>query len=170
MVAGGAAPNLVGPLAPLLNGIIGTFQGFFATPQGVSVAESFLERNTKVVLCTFLFGDTVNKFLLVFNEKEKRRRLIALGWCGLSGVSIFLILNDHKYTSFFVQGLIQTFPAIQRLAERPFGRIFLLFGSGVLVQSAGFPRIVTICYGWLLYISGLYHYIISVNVPFMPRK
>ena len=154
---------------PFLDSIVYTMQGFFATPRGVSVAASFLEKNVKVLSCTLLFGGICSNFLLFFQEDD--RRVQSLIYCSLFGISVYIILNDHKFVGILVQNLIQTFPSIQPFAQSPSGQACLLFGSSLFVQqTVGFSQIVTFFYAWLLYSSGLYSYILKANLPFRPPK
>ena len=162
-------PEWVEPLVPFLDSIVYTMQGFFATPRGVSVAASFLEKNVKVLSCTLLFGGICSNFLLFFQEDDQRVQ--SLIYCSLFGISVYIILNDHKFVGIFVQNLIQTFPSIQPFAQSPSGQACLLFGSSLFVQqTVGFSQIVTFFYAWLLYSSGLYSYILKANLPFRPPK
>ena len=162
-------PELVEPLVPFLDSIVYTMQGFFATPRGVSVAASFLEKNVKVLSCTLLFGGICSNFLLFFQEDD--RRVQSLIYCSLFGISVYIILNNHKFVGILVQNLIQTFPSIQPFAQNPSGQACLLFGSSLFVQqTVGFSQIVTFFYAWLLYSSGLYSYILKANLPFRPPK
>ena len=89
--------------------------GFFATPRGVSIAAGFLEKNIKVVTCSLLFGGCYVQFVLFF--KKDSQKLRSLFFCSLYDISIFLILNDHKFISFFVQNLIPAVPSV----TGPFG-------------------------------------------------
>ena len=165
------APELVEPMIPLVNSIEDTVQGFFATPGGVSIAASFLERNIKVLTCSFSFGGFCNEVLILFKrDNSKDQKFWSLICLSMYGISIYIILNDHKFIGLFVQSLIQRFPSVQQLAQRPFGQVCLIFSSGVLIQSAGFPKIVTFFYAWLLYVSGLYYSILNANLPFRPKK
>ena len=162
-------PEWVEPLVPFLDSIVYTMQGFFATPRGVSVAASFLEKNVKVVSCTLFLGGFYNRIVLLFKEDEER--LWSLIYCGIYGISIFVILKDNKFIGILVHNIIQTFPSIQPFAHSPSGKACLLFGSGLLVQQiVGFSQIVTFFYGWLLFSSGLYSYILQANLPFRPPK
>lgn len=158
------APELVEPMIPIVNSIVDTVQGFFATPRGVSIAAGFLERNIKVLACSFSFGGFCNEVLIVFKrDTSKDQKFWSLICLSMYGISIYIILNDHKFIGLFVQSLIQSFPSVQQLAQRPFGQVFLIFSSGVFIQSAGFPKIVTFFYAWLLYVSGLYYSILNAN-------
>ena len=165
------APELVEPMIPIVNSIVDTVQGFFATPRGVSIAAGFLERNIKVLACSFSFGGFCNEVLILFKrDTSKDQKLWSLICLSMYGISIYIILNDHKFIGLFVQSLIQRFPSVQQLAQRPFGQVSLIFSSGVFIQSAGFPKIVTFFYAWLLYVSGLYYSILNANLPFLPKK
>ena len=161
-------PELVAQIVPFLDSVVYMIQGFFATPRGVSVAAGFLEKNIKVVSCTLFLGGFYNRIVLLFKEDE---RLWFLIYCGIYGISIFVILKDHKFIGILVHNIIQTFPSIQPFAQSPSGQACLLFGSGLLVQQiVGFSQIVTFFYAWLLYSSGLYSYILKANLPFRPQK
>ena len=110
-----------------------------------------------MVTGSLLFGGFYVQFLLIFQKDNQKLR--SLFFWSLFGISVLIILNDHKFIGLFVQGLIQTFPSVPPLAQRPFGQACLLFGSGIFILSAGFPTIVTFFYAWALYASGLYTYI-----------
>ena len=157
------APELAEPLIPIVNSIVDTVQGFFATPRGVSIAAGFLERNIKVLACSFSFGGFCNEVLILF-KRDNNQKLWSLICLSMYGISIYIILNDHKFIGLFVQSLIQRFPSVQQLAQRPVGQVSLIFSSGVFIQSAGFPKIVTFFYAWLLYVSGLYSSILNANL------
>ena len=165
------APGIAKRWIPIVDSIVDTVQGFFATPRGVSIAGSFLERNIKVLTCSFSFGGLCNEVLILFKrDNSKDQKLWSLICFSMYGISIYIILNDHKFIALFVQSLIQRFPSVQHLAQRPFGQVSLIFSSGVFIQSAGFPKIVTFFYAWLLYVSGLYYSILNANLPFLPKK
>ena len=165
------APELVEPMIPLVNSIGDTVQGFFATPGGVSIAASFLERNIKVLTCSFAFGGFWNEVFIFFKrDNSKDQKLWSLICLSMYGISIYIILNDHKFIMLFVQSFIQKFPSVQQLAQRPFGQVSLIFSSGIFIQSANFPKIITFFYAWLLYASGLYSSILNANLPFLPKK
>ena len=162
-------PEFIAPIVPFLDSMVYMVQGFFATPRGVSVAAGFLEKNIKVVSCTLFLGGFYNRIVLLF--KEDKERLWSLIYCGIYGISIFVILKDNKFIGILVHNIIQTFPSIQPFAQSPSGQACCLFGSGLLVQqTVGFSQVVTFFYAWLLYSSGLYSYILKANLPFRPPK
>lgn len=148
--------------------LLSTMPGFFAC-SSASVSVSFLEKGVKVIACSFAFGGFCNEVLILF-KRDNDQKLWSLICLSMYGISIYIILNDHKFIGLFVQSLIQRFPSVQQLAQRPFGQVSLIFSSGVFIQSAGFPKIVTFFYAWLLYVSGLYYSILNANLPFLPKK
>ena len=160
----------VEPLIPVLTSTSNTIQNFFATPTGVSVQVSFLEKTVKVVCATLFFGGILNQFFIFF--KKDNNKFLSLILISGFGFSIFIILNDHRFVILFVQNMVCQFPWIQNLAEHPLGQVSLLFGSGVLIQSARlrFPLLVNYFFILLLYVSGVYRSILSANLPFLPKK
>lgn len=160
----------VEPLIPVITSTSTTIQNFFATPTGVSVQVSFLEKTVKVVCATLFFGGILNQFFIFF--KKDNNKFLSLILISGFGFSIFIILNDHRFVILFVQNMVCRFPWIQNLAEQPLGQVSLLFGSGVLIQSARlrFPLLVNYFFILLLYVSGVYRSILSANLPFLPKK
>ena len=161
-----AQPELVALVEPVMGQASTLIQGFFSTPKGVSVASGFLERTIKVVGGSLLFGNCYTQFLLIFEKNNGRRR--ALFFCCVCGFCIFLVFSDHRFVCVFVQGLVQKFPPIQQVLERPYGQMCLLFASGVLIQSA-FPPVVVFFFAWAVYYSGLHYYFFKITIPFWLR-
>ena len=120
-------------------------QGFCAP--GVSISVAFLEKNIKVFSCT---GGLSIHFKPLFQNNNK---VVSALWVSFFSISIFLVLNDHKYICIFVQNLIQSQPSIQQQAQHPLGQISIVFGSSVLIQSARFPLMVNRFSAVLLYVS-----------------
>ena len=162
-----AGPEIIPAVVPMGEHFFYMIQGFFATNPEASVSAAFLERGIKVFSITFAFGKFCNNFhLLVFPEKGespsvRNQRVRALVLIGLFGFSIYLVLFDHMYISMFVQKTLQVVPSVEEFAAGSFGQASFLLGSSVIVQSAGFPYVVTVLYAWLLYISGLYSALIK---------
>ena len=100
--------------------------------------------------------------------KKNNGRRRALFFCCVCGVCIFLVFSDHRFVCVFVQGLVQKFPPIQQVLERPYGQMCLLFASGVLIQSA-FPPVVVFFFAWAVYYSGLHYYFFKITIPFWLR-
>lgn len=175
-------PELFAALVPFLSSSAIYIQNLFATPAGVSVGAVFLEQGVKIFTGSIFFGGFCNNFsLLFFPPKPEKggppieplsrgQRIRFIIYMSVFGVSVLLVLLDHVVISFFVQKTIQAFPSVGELATRPLGPASLLLTSSVVLQSSGFPPIVTFFYASLLYASELYAYFLRDDLPFSNKK
>ena len=155
-------PDLVTPLVPTLTAVESVIRDCFAPPRGASISICFLEKQVKVVSCVLYFGAFSQNLLLLLQE-EKENKFLILGCIGMFSVFIFFILTDKTYLNLYIQKLIQRVPSVQNVAQDPLGRVCIFFGTSILIQTFRFPRITNFVYVGLLYVSGLYQYIFSVN-------
>ena len=169
-----ANPQVAEALEFVFGPVSRAVQNFFSTPKGVTFAHGFLERGIKVVSVSLLFGGFYTQFLLFFEKDGAsaltgRQKVRSLVFCVICGVSMFFILNDHRFIVIFVQNFFKTYPAVEQRLQQPLSQTCLLFASGFLIQSVGFPPVVLFFYAWTLYCSGLHFYFLNPRIPVLSR-
>lgn len=163
-------------LEPITNGAGFLVERFFSTPKGVSFAHGFLERGLKVVSGSLLFGEFFGKFLLLLPHENgelenPEKRMQALVYCTIWGVSIFFIFSDHRFITFFVNNFLSAHPGVEKIIAQPLNQTCLLFSVALVIQVI-YPPVVLFFYGWCLYCSGLHFYFLNPVVPasFLPLE
>lgn len=122
-------------------------------PSGASFTGVFIEKNIKVFMSTFMFGGITVHFRGLFLGDKKFWSCVLVS---SFSISLFVVLNDHKFIGLFVQNLLAIYPKIQGLSQHPLGFVCVVLGSGTILQSARFSPVVNFFYAGMLYVSGIW--------------
>ena len=142
--------------------IWGLVEGCFVSPMGGSIAVICVEKQVKVLACSFWFGG----FAMCLSAIYRKNKLIFIS-LAVFGVGIFvLILTDTTFCH----------RVASQIMAQPFGRVFktqlgqfggLLFG-GIFMKSAHFSVYTFALYLVLIYSSKIHKNIL--DLPLLPQN
>ena len=121
----------VGGLVPLVQPIWSLVEGFFICPKGGNMALICVEKQVKILACTFWFGGFSARLTTIF--KKNKSVFIALV---VFGVGIFaFILRDSTYCH---RVAILVMAHFDRLLDNQFGQFGSVLFWGIFMKSAHF--------------------------------
>ena len=149
---------------PLAQPILGLMEGFFICPKGGNMALICVEKQVKMLACTFWFGSFSGRLVAVY-----RKNKLIFVTLAVFAVGIFtLILKDH---SFFhrAAGQIMAQPFAGHLFGNRLGQFFsLFFGCVFLLKSSNFSILTFAFYLGLIYCSQIHKEILVL--PLLPKN
>ena len=147
---------------PLAQPILGLMEGFFICPKGGNMALICVEKQVKMLACTFWFGSFSGRLVAVY-----RKNKLIFVTLAVFAVGIFtLILKDHTFCHRAAsQIMAQSFAG--RLFGNQFGQFFSLFFGGIFLKSANYSIDTFALYLGFIYCSQIHKDILQW--PLLPR-
>ena len=140
----------VGWFVPLAQPLFGLMEGFFICPKGGNIAIICVEKQVKLLACTFWFGSFSGRLSAVY----RKNKLIFLS-LAIFSVGIFtLILSDPTYCH-RVAVLVMAHP-LGRFLKTQFGQLGSLLFGGIFLKSANFSIGTFAVYLGLIYCSKIH--------------
>lgn len=122
----------IGWFVPLAQPLLGLVEGFFICPKGGNIALICVEKQVKILACTFWFGGFSARLTTIF--KKNKSVFIALA---VFGVGIFaLILRDPTHCRHRVAVLVMAH--FGRLLDNQLGQFGSVLFWGIFMKSAHF--------------------------------